>query len=171
MYQSTIWSNYFEVGETAASSGHLELAERMHRAAHGEAMKGVSLPSQIMSSYSLGVVLLRMGQGAEGEKCLRKAVSLTCRHSEINCAYLVAAACALADSYWAQRAAEKAVPLLKLSLRRVMVKEGNLSPNLVPVLKRLVLIYTEKRFFARSDKYMRRLLEIQFGRICAAVEA
>jgi hypothetical protein len=83
----------------------------------------------------------------------------------------VAAACALADSYWAQRAAEKAEPLLKLSLRRVMVKEGNLSPNLVPVLKRLVLIYTEKRFFARSDKYMRRLLEIQFGRICAAVEA
>lgn len=160
MYDLVIWNNYFEVGQTAFASGHLDLAESMHRAAYDEALKGVSSACQAMSSYSLGLVMLRQGKTGEGQKHLRKAVSFG-RESAVNSAFLVGACCALADSYLKENSVERAVPLLKLTLRRIAHRDGGVSPNMVPVLKRLVFIYNEKNFSALAGKYLRRLMEIQ----------
>lgn len=155
----TIWRNYFEVGQTAYRSDCWPVAERMHRAALAEALRGVSADRQALSSYSLALVLLRQGRVAEAQKLLRKSVRLYSRLDSLN---LTVVSSVLADTYWHEGAAEKAIPLLKFAMRLVLRRDGAASPHLLPVLKRMVLIYTEKKIYPQSDKYFRRLLEIQY---------
>jgi len=168
----SIWWNYFAVGQSAISVGDLQLAEKMFREAlEFASASGIKLVHQADSAYGLALALLPGGanERAEGQQLLRKAVRLYSTHNQkqnqdlnqtnaakLNTVVFVGAVTALADSYCQERFPERALPLLKEAVKIVAARDGLSAPQLVPLFKRMALIYSEKKYFAKAEKFYRR---------------
>ncbi len=153
----SIWWNYFAVAQSALGAGNLTLAETMFREAlQVAAVSGIASIHQADSAYGLALTLLP-SRKAEGQQLLRRAVRLYNDNiAVLNVDVFVGAVSALADSYCLEQFPERALPLLKEAVKVVAAREGLAAPQLVPLFKRMALIYSEKKYFAKAEKFFRR---------------
>lgn len=156
----SIWWNYFAVAQSALSVGNFTLAETMFREAlQVAAVSGIPSIHQADSAYGLALTLLPSGSTAEGQQLLRRAVRLYNDNlAVLNVDVFVGAVSSLADSYCLEQFPERALPLLKEAVKVVAAREGLAAPQLVPLFRRMALIYSEKKYFAKAEKFFRRSL-------------
>ena len=161
LHQS-IWSNYFQVGEAAWASGNFLIAEAMFReslvVASVQALEPVHEAS---SAFALALVLLpQRPQRAAAQQLMRKAVRIYATVENLDCRTFVSCVSSLADSYCQEDFPERALPLLKQAVKIVSQKTGLAAPYLVPLFKRMALIYSEKKYYSKADECFRRSLQL-----------
>jgi len=158
---SSLWTNYFHVGQSAFRYGDHVLAECMFREALAQASRTASSAmQQADSAHALALTLLtaaaseRAARRAEALQLLRRAVRIYATLSNLDCHNFVAAVSILADSYCEEQFPERALPLLKEAIKVVVARSGLAAPDLIPLFPRMALIYSEKKYFARADKFL-----------------
>ncbi len=157
-----IWSNYFHVGEAALASGDTFTAEAMLRESLLVASVHALEPLyEADSAFALARVLLpQRSQRAEAQQLLRRAVRIYATVDHLDCQAFVCCVSSLADSYWQEDFPERALPLLKQAVKIVSLQAGLAAPYLVPLFKRMALIYSEKRYFRKADECFQRSLQL-----------
>ena len=161
MHQA-IWSNYFQVGEAALASGDCLTAEVMFREALSVASVQVLEPRyEANSAFALALALLpQRPQRGEAQQLMRRAVRLYTTVENLDCQTFVRCVSSLADSYCQEDFPERALPLLKQAVKIVSQQSGLAAPYLVPLFKRMALIYSEKRYHRKADECFRRSLQL-----------
>jgi tetratricopeptide (TPR) repeat protein len=158
----TIWSNYFEVASTALKSGQLQTAQTMFGAALEEAEKYDLCPMQQAASlHGLACAYLKGGDKGSSELLLRKAFRIICQADYVNANDLSNIACLLADSYLEEGEAAKAMPVLKVAAGQISRRAGEDAPALIPLLKRIALIYLRGNRQSKADVYFSLALKIE----------
>ena len=157
-----IWSNYFQVGEAALASGDSLTAEAMFRESLIVASVQVLEPMhQANSAFALARVLLpQRPQRAEAQQLMRRAVRIYATVENLDCQIFVSCVSSLADSYCQEDFPERALPLLKQAVKIVSQQTGLAAPYLVPLFKRMALIYSEKSYYRKADECFRRSLQL-----------
>ncbi len=157
-----IWSNYFQVGEAALASGDSFTAEAMFRESLMVAsVQALEPMHEANSAFALALALLpRRPQRAEAQQLMRKAVRVYATVENLDCQTFVSCVTSLADSYCQEDFPERALPLLKQAVKIVSQKTGLAAPYLVPLFKRMALIYSEKRYHSKADECFRRSLQV-----------
>jgi tetratricopeptide (TPR) repeat protein len=160
----TIWSNYFDVASAALKSGHLYTAETMFAAALSEA-ENFDLCSlqQAASLHGLACAYLKSGRKSASEVLLRKAFRIICETESVNIKDLGNLACLLADCYLDEDEAAKAMPVLKVAAGQIERRAGADEPALVPLFKRIALIYSGSNRQSKSEAYFARAMKIEKG--------
>jgi hypothetical protein len=91
---------------------------------------------------------------------MRKAVRIYATVENLDCRTFVSCVSSLSDSYCQEDFPERALPLLKQAVKIVSLQAGLAAPYLVPLLKRMALIYSEKRYYSKADECFRRSLQL-----------
>ncbi len=161
-----IWSNYFQVGEAALASGDCLTAEAMFRESLIVASAQAQEPlREANSAFALALALLpQRPQRAEAQQLLRRAVRIYGTVENLDCQTFVSCVSSLADSYCQEDFPERALPLLKHGVKIVSQQAGLAAPYLVPLFKRMALIYSEKRYYRKADECFRRSLQLSTSR-------
>lgn len=161
MIANAVWSNYFQVGKTALSTGDSATAETMFREALAVASTQALEPlHEANSAFGLALALLpQPGQRGEAQQLLRKAIRLYSTVSNLDCAVFVSCVSSLADSYCQESFPERALPLLKQAVKIVSQRAGLSAPHLVPLFKRMALIYSEKRYYRKAELCFQRAVK------------
>jgi tetratricopeptide (TPR) repeat protein len=156
-----IWSNYFQVGEAALVVGDSATAETMFREALMCASTQALEPVQEAdSALGLALSLLRQrAQRAEAQQLLRKAIRIYTTVSDLNCEVYVISVTSLADSYCCECLPERALPLLKQAVKVVAIRAGLAAPQMVPLFKRMALIYSEKNYCEKAEAFFLRAVQ------------
>jgi tetratricopeptide (TPR) repeat protein len=163
MVKEAIWNNYFEVARAAQQCGDFHTAATMFQEAINLAQgpypgDGLSLHLQALSFHGLALALLEGGaseQCALAEHYLRKAIRLYPLEARVDTRSFVAAVLCLADIYYHSRFPERALPLLKKAVKIVTAQDGLHAPQLVQLFKRMAIIYSDNRYFAKAEKFVR----------------
>lgn len=157
-----IWSNYFQVGEAALASGDFITAETMFREALMVAsVQALEPMHEANSAFALALALLpQRPQRAEAQQLMRRAVRIYATVENLDCQTFVSCVSSLADSYCQEDFPERALPLLKQAVKRVSQQTGLAAPHLVPLFKRMALIYSEKRYYRKADQCFQRSLQL-----------
>ena len=166
MIAKSIWSNYFQTGKTALSAGDLATAEAMFSEAL-EYASTHSLEAIFVANSAFGLALallqldsnlqcdqfanLKSSRKSEAQQLMRKAIRLYGTVKNLDCSVFVGCVSRLADSYYQESFPERALPLLKQAVKVVTQTEGLAAPNLVPLFKRMALIYSEKNYHERAE--------------------
>lgn len=156
-----IWSNYFQVGEAALVGGDVATAETMFREAlvFASLQKAMEPVHEADSALGLALSLLRQhSQRAEAQQLLRKAIRIYSTVKNLDCQVFVSCVSSLADSYCQEDFPERALPLLKQAVRVVSMRAGLSAPYLVPLFKRMALIYAEKKYYRKADQCFQRIV-------------
>ncbi len=157
-----IWTNYFQVGEAALASGDFITAEAMFREALMVAsVQALEPMHEANSAFALALALLpQRPQRAEAQQLMRRAVRIYATVENLDCQTFVSCVSSLADSYCQADFPERALPLLKQAVKRVSQQTGLAAPHLVPLFKRMALIYSEKRYYRKADQCFQRSLQL-----------
>jgi tetratricopeptide (TPR) repeat protein len=157
-----IWSNYFQVGEAALASGDSFTAEAMFRESLIIAsVQALEPMHEANSAFALALALLpQRPQRAEAQQLMRRAVRIYATVENLDCQTFVSCVSSLADSYCQEDFPERALPLLKQAVKIVSQKTGLAAPYLVPLFKRMALIYSEKKYYSKADECFRRSLQL-----------
>ena len=157
-----IWSNYFQVGEAALASGDSFTAEVMFRESLIVAsVQALEPMHEANTAFALALTLLpQRPQRAEAQQLMRRAVRIYATVENLDCQTFVRCVSSLADSYCREDFPERALPLLKQAVKIVSKQSGLAAPYLVPLFKRMALIYNEKRYYRKADECFRRSLPL-----------
>ncbi len=103
-------------------------------------------------ALGLALSLLRQrAQRAEAQQLLRKAIRIYTTVNDLDCEVYVSCVTSLADSYCCESFPERALPLLKQAVKVVSIRAGLAAPHLVPLFKRMALIYSEKNYRGKAE--------------------
>ncbi|CAN5323266.1 hypothetical protein BH11CYA1_BH11CYA1_15440 [soil metagenome] len=96
---------------------------------------------------------------SEAQQLMRKAIRLYSTVQNLDCSVFVSCVSRLADSYCEESFPERAIPLLKQAVKVVSQAEGLAAPNLVPLFKRMALIYSERKYFGKAEACFMRAVQ------------
>lgn len=161
MIADAVWSNYFQVGKAALNTGDSAIAEAMFREALiVSSTQDLEPVHEADSALGLALSLLRQrSQRAEAQQLLRKAIRIYTTVNDLDCEVYVSCVTSLADSYCCESFPERALPLLKQAVKVVSRRAGLAAPHLVPLFKRMALIYSEKNYCRKADAYFLRAVQ------------
>lgn len=161
MIADAVWSNYFQVGKAALNTGDSAIAEAMFREALiVSSTQDLEPVHEADSALGLALSLLRQrSQRAEAQQLLRKAIRIYTTVNDLDCEVYVSCVTSLADSYCCESFPERALPLLKHAVKVVSRRAGLAAPHLVPLFKRMALIYSEKNYRGKAEAYFLRAVQ------------
>ncbi|MBS1994395.1 MAG: hypothetical protein JSS86_14585 [Cyanobacteria bacterium SZAS LIN-2] len=155
---ATIWSNYVEVASAALSQGQWRTARTMFAAALNEAENvNFCVRRQIASLHGLAYAEMHCGGREDSGLHLRKAFRLICQGHLDDVDSLGRIACMLADFYLEKKQPARALPVLKTACSKIRLLRGWQSPALIPVHRRMALIYAEAGRNDKADYYVSRI--------------
>lgn len=128
-------------------------------ALHLQALSYHGLAAAMLDSFA-GGQSCATGDRAQAEQYLRKAIRFYTISTPVDSRSFVVAVLSLADSYYHSRFPERALPLLKRSVKTITAQDGLSAPHLVPLFKRMAAIYNENRYFAKAEKFVKQAISM-----------